>query len=163
MDDLQDLYQEVILAHADSPVGKVDKISGDFAEPNVSVQDNPHMECSVSRQYNPTCGDEITLGVRMDGENVTEIVWEGQGCAISKASASIMTETFTGKTLEFTIEFYNAFHTMMYSKGAGVDDEMLDELGDASVFEGVSKFPMRIKCALLCYEAFRAATRLINS
>lgn len=181
-DDLEQMYQEFILDASRDPHGKTS-----FAE-DVS-QENPadagivsasasaaqaHESCVVaqSHQFNPTCGDEVTVRLNLtDGTDGSEhriesVVWDGHGCSISQASLSVMTDMVEGKTIDEFTEMSDAFHALMESRGKGVVDEAEDELlGDAMVFQGVSKYPMRIKCALLGWAAVKdsiaqALTRL---
>ncbi|MGW8564919.1 Fe-S cluster assembly sulfur transfer protein SufU [Isoptericola sp. NPDC055881] len=144
MSSLEQMYQQVILDHAKRPHGRglveapVDHRSGE------------------SHQVNPTCGDEITLRVDVDGSTVVGVSWEGQGCSISQASASVMTELVTGQDLADVARLDAVFHDLMGSRGKGLDDEdALDTLGDASAFTGVSQYPARIKCALLGWAALK--------
>lgn len=165
-DDLEQMYQEVILEASKHPHGR-ERFAGDFldgtnagGEATVTAQ---HEACSAARshQFNPTCGDEASVHVELSqGEphRIERIVWDGQGCSISQASLSIMVDLVEGKTLDEAMELYAAFRKLMESRGAGLDDEALeDELGDAVVFQGVSKYPMRIKCALLGWEGMKDA------
>lgn len=111
-------------------------------------------------QVNTTCGDQATLQVRLsaDGSRVEKIAWDGQGCSISQASLSIMHDLAEGKTVADIDELYTAFRDMMDQRGQELDEDMADLLDDAAAFQGVSKFPMRIKCALLGWMALRDAT-----
>jgi nitrogen fixation NifU-like protein len=108
-----------------------------------------------SFQVNPTCGDEVTVGVRLDENDHLHVGYEGQGCSISQASASVMTELIEDATLDRVAEAERAFHELMHSKGAGEPNE--DALGDGIAFAGVSKYPARIKCALLPWVALQDA------
>jgi nitrogen fixation protein NifU and related proteins len=108
---------------------------------------------------NPTCGDEVTVRVRItsDGQHVVdEISYEGLGCSISQASTSVMTDLVSGKPLDQALAVQHEFLTLMQSRGAevGVDEELLE---DAVAFVGVSRYPARIKCALLGWMAFKDA------
>ncbi|MDO8144746.1 MULTISPECIES: Fe-S cluster assembly sulfur transfer protein SufU [unclassified Isoptericola] len=148
MSSLQDLYQQVILDHAKHPHG----------HGLVEVADG-HLG-GESHQVNTTCGDEITLRVdvrSVDGDPTLERVsWEGQGCSISQASASVMTELVTGQDLAEVERLDAAFRDLMGSRGKGLDDEdTLDALGDGTAFTGVSQYPARIKCALLGWAALK--------
>lgn len=142
MSSLEQLYQEVILDHSRRRSGRG------------SVEGLIH----TSHQVNPTCGDEVTLGVQVneDGE-LTEVVWDGDGCSISQASLSMMCELIEEASTKDLIHMYDAMDTMMHSRGRGVDEEKLDILGDASALEGTSKFANRIKCSLLGWLALRDA------
>jgi nitrogen fixation NifU-like protein len=136
---LESLYQEIILDHYRSPHNK-------------GLRDP--FEAEV-HHLNPTCGDEITLRVHLDGEVVGDVSYDGQGCSISQASASVMTDLVIGKSLPEAIEIHEEFLRLMQSKGAMEPDE--DVLEDAVAFAGVSKYPARIKCALLAWMAWKDA------
>jgi len=142
---LRSMYQEIILDHYRHPIGR------ELLEPfDVEVH-----------HVNPTCGDEITLRVRLEDGVVTGIGHQGQGCSISQASVSVMTELLVGKSLERALEIESAFLALMQSKGVGEPDE--DVLEDAVAFVGVSKYPARVKCALLGWMAFKdAALQAVN-
>ncbi|MFD6137796.1 Fe-S cluster assembly sulfur transfer protein SufU [Isoptericola sp. NPDC056618] len=144
MSSLEQMYQQVILDHAKRPHGR-------------GLVDAPTDHRSgESHQVNPTCGDEITLRVDVDGTTVSGVSWEGQGCSISQASASVMTELVTGHDLADVARLDAVFHDLMASRGKGLDDDdALDALGDASAFTGVSQYPARIKCALLGWAALK--------
>jgi nitrogen fixation NifU-like protein len=105
---------------------------------------------------NPSCGDEVTLGVKLDGEKVASINWEGVGCSISQASTSIMSDLLTGKSLTEAAALFEEFLQLMQSKGSIEGDP--DLLEDAVALSGVSKYPARIKCALLGWMAFKDAS-----
>ncbi|CAB4649014.1 unannotated protein [freshwater metagenome] len=137
--NLDNMYQEVILDHYKHPEHK-----GLSAKKDVQVH-----------HINPSCGDEITLNLSMSGDVVTEITWDGIGCSISMASVSMMSGLLTGKTREEAQSILAAFLELMQSKGTESGDEVL--LEDAVAFAGVSKFPARIKCALLGWMAFKDA------
>ncbi len=139
MSNVESLYQEIILDHYKHPRG-----SGPLAD-----------AAGESFQVNPTCGDEVTVGVKLDDAGHLHLGYEGQGCSISQASASVMTELLEDATLEQMAEAERAFLEMMHSKGAGEPDE--EALGDGIAFAGVSKYPARIKCALLPWMALQDA------
>ncbi|WP_103062737.1 Fe-S cluster assembly sulfur transfer protein SufU [Actinomyces qiguomingii] len=141
MNDLDQLYQQVILDHSRERHG-----AGALESPD-----------AVSHQVNPTCGDEVTLGVRVVAGRLEALGWEGDGCSISQASISIMHDLVVGADLDFVARLEADFDTLMHSRGRGVDDVVLDELEDAAAFEGVSKYPNRIKCALLGWIALKDA------
>ncbi|GAA1741640.1 SUF system NifU family Fe-S cluster assembly protein [Isoptericola hypogeus] len=144
MSALEQMYQQVILDHAKHPHGRglVDVAAGHLG--------------GESHQVNPTCGDEITLRVDVDGRSVSGVSWEGQGCSISQASASVMTELVTGRDLDEVARLDAVFHDLMGSRGKGLgDDDAEDALGDATAFTGVSQYPARIKCALLGWAALK--------
>ncbi|WP_019157451.1 Fe-S cluster assembly sulfur transfer protein SufU [Brevibacterium senegalense] len=145
MTDLTQLYQQVILDHSRERIG-----SGTLLAP----ADRP-AGFGSSHQVNPTCGDEITVEVG-PGSGADAHRWEGAGCSISMAAASVASELLTDHGRDrFAAEIAPAFRTLMDSRGRGEPDEEL--LGDASAFHGVSKFPGRIKCALLAWVAFEDA------
>ena len=135
--DLRELYQEFILDHGKNP--------RNFRFPD---------PCNRSGEgYNPLCGDKITVKAQVDGARIVDVGFQGQGCAISTAAASTMTEEVVGKTLD---EFRAiATHYLDVVKGhAEPDDEVLGKL---AVFAGVSEFPMRVKCATLAWHTLKAA------
>jgi nitrogen fixation NifU-like protein len=139
---LEELYQEIILDHYKKPrhPGRVE---------------GEHVEV---RHYNPVCGDELTLGLRLEGERVADVAVEGSGCSISQASASVMTEQVLGRPVAEALETADAFRRLMH--GEGEPDEEL--LGDGIAFAGVAKYPVRVKCALLGWMAFKdAAARAV--
>ena len=138
--ELDSLYQEVILDHYKSP-----KHKGLSEQKDVQVHHN-----------NPSCGDEVTLNLVMDHQVVKDISWDGVGCSISMASTSVMSELLIGKKYQDAIKILDAFVELMQSKGKAVGDE--DLLEDGVAFAGVSKFPARIKCALLGWMAFKDAS-----
>ncbi len=142
MSDLTQLYQQVILDHSCKRIG-AGRIDG-FR--------------FFSHQVNPTCGDEVTLAVEVnESGGLTQIVWEGEGCSISQASLSMMCDMLEQSDRQRIVKLYAAMEEMMHSRGQGVTDELLDDLGDAAALEGTSKFPNRIKCALLGWYALRDA------
>lgn len=143
MTELEQLYQQVIMDHARLRHG-----SGLLADFD-----------GESFQVNPTCGDEVRLRVRLayDGEpTVAAIGWEGQGCSISQASLSLMHDLTAGHSLREVEDLGELFRQMMHSRG-DFPEEKADELEDASALVGVSKFPARVKCALLGWMALRGA------
>jgi nitrogen fixation NifU-like protein len=105
---------------------------------------------------NPTCGDEVTLRVLLKGDTIADVSYEGLGCSISQASASVLTELLIGKTVDEAMQVSDAFVSLMQSRGSAEPDE--DLLEDAVAFAGVSKYPARIKCALLSWMAWKDAT-----
>lgn len=137
---LDNLYQEVILDHYKNPQNKILATDNDAQVHHV----------------NPSCGDEITLGVILDGDKVKSISWEGVGCSISQASTSIASDLLTGKTLEEARSISEDFLQLMQSKGAIEGNS--EVLEDAVALAGVSKYPARIKCALLGWMAFKDAS-----
>ena len=165
-DDLEQMYQEVILEASKHPHGKESfapnaavEQSADAAA-NVTVQAS-HEYCThgESHQFNPTCGDEATIHFVVsddDPHTIKRLARDGHGCSISQASLSVMVDLVDGKTVDEAMDLEQTFHKLMESRGAGLDDENLEEkLGDAVVFQGVSKSPMRIKCALLGWEGLK--------
>ena len=133
------LYQEIILDHYKNPHHR------GLREP---------YDAEV-RHLNPTCGDEITLRVQLDGDTVKDVSYDSEGCSISQASASVMTDLVIGKDIESATSTYDEFLELMQSKGQLEPDE--DVLEDAIAFAGVSKYPARVKCALLAWMAWRDA------
>jgi nitrogen fixation NifU-like protein len=142
---LDNLYQEVILDHYKNPQNK--KLSTEF-------------DAQV-HHVNPSCGDEITLNVTLDGELLKSVTWEGVGCSISQASVSIMTELVIGKSLANAEKVSDSFMHLMQSKGSEKGDE--DLLEDAVALSGVSQYPARIKCALLGWMALKDASIQANA
>ena len=138
--ELDSLYQEVILDHYKHPLNK--GLSDSYG--------------AQVHHVNPSCGDEITLGVTLDGDKVLSITWEGVGCSISQASTSIASDLLTGKTLEQARSISEDFLQLMQSKGSIEGDP--EVLEDAVALAGVSKYPARIKCALLGWMAFKDAS-----
>jgi nitrogen fixation NifU-like protein len=137
---LDNLYQEVILDHYKNPQNKI--LAGD--------------NDAQVHHVNPSCGDEITLGVKLDGDTVVSVNWDGVGCSISQASASIMSELLVGKSLAQANTLSETFLHLMQSKGS--EDGDPEVLEDAVALAGVSKYPARIKCALLGWMAFKDAS-----
>jgi len=105
---------------------------------------------------NPTCGDEVTLRVHLDGSTVTDVSYDAVGCSISQASASVMNDLVVGKPVDDALAVLDAFQALMQGKGAVEPDE--DVLEDGIAFAGVAQFPARVKCALLSWMAFKDAT-----
>ncbi|MEJ6577745.1 MAG: SUF system NifU family Fe-S cluster assembly protein [Actinomycetota bacterium] len=137
--ELDSLYQEVILDHYKNPLHK-------RLESNYSAQ---------VHHVNPSCGDEITLNVLLSDGIVERVSWEGVGCSISQASTSIVSDLMIGKSLDGALVAVESFSALMSSKGTSEGDE--DILEDGVALAGVSKFPARIKCALLGWMAFKDA------
>ncbi|UED83549.1 Fe-S cluster assembly sulfur transfer protein SufU [Streptomyces profundus] len=139
---LQSMYQDVILDHYKNPHGR------GLREGDAEVH-----------HVNPTCGDEITLRVRYDGETIADVSYEGQGCSISQASASVLNELLVGKELPAALDIQRTFLELMQSRGQITPDDAMEEvLEDAVAFAGVSKYPARVKCALLSWMAWKDAT-----
>ena len=137
---LDNLYQEVILDHYKHPENK-----GLAASYDAQVH-----------HINPSCGDEITLNLTLQGDKVSSISWDGVGCSISQASVSIMSSLMLNKNLKQAQIILDDFIVLMQSKGIGTPDEAI--LEDAVAFAGVSQYPARIKCALLGWMAFKDAS-----
>jgi nitrogen fixation NifU-like protein len=135
--ELGALYEEVILDHNRSP-----RNWGELADANRRVQG-----------HNPLCGDELTLWLRLDGETIADARFVGQGCAISKASASMMTQAIKGKTRAEAERLFASFHDLV----TGRTGERDPSLGSLRAFGGVARFPMRVKCASLAWHALRDA------
>lgn len=134
---LDELYKEVILDHYRSPRNK-----------------RPLSDATVSlHKNNPLCGDEITIHARVEDGKVTEVSFEGQGCSISQASASMLTESVAGKTTSDANTLATEFRSMM--EGKSEPDE--DEFGDLMALKGVVKYPVRIKCAVLGWDTLQDA------
>lgn len=141
---LEQLYQQIILDHSKLRHGE-----GLLPPPDGSVAGESH-------QYNPTCGDEITLRLARDGDNITGISWAGDGCSISMAAASVLTEIIGERISETELlTMVDNFREMMRSRGTITGDEEI--LGDAAAFSGVSRYPARVKCAMLSWVAAEEA------
>jgi nitrogen fixation protein NifU and related proteins len=139
MSELSELYQQVILDHNKKPR-------------NFRKLENAN---HTAEGYNPLCGDHLTIYVNVADDAVQEIAFEGSGCAISKAAASMMTQAVKGKTREQTKELFKEFHSMV----TGELDEETEEnsLGNLKIFAGVRDFPVRVKCATLPWHTMQAA------
>lgn len=139
MAELRDMYQELILEHAKAPR-------------------NFHPMESASNQaegFNPLCGDRCTVYISMDGDVIKEIAFQGNGCAISRASASMMTQALKGKTALEAETMFEKFHDMVTGRSGEGEDR--PEVGKLAVFAGVSGFPARVKCATLAWHTLEAA------
>ncbi|MCI0748216.1 MAG: SUF system NifU family Fe-S cluster assembly protein [Verrucomicrobia subdivision 3 bacterium] len=134
-DDLNDLYQQVILDHSKSP-----RNYSELPGANRTAQG-----------HNPLCGDHVTLFLNVEGDQVKEISWQGSGCAISRASASILTTALKGKSVAEVKTLFDRVHDMVTTGKSNGD------LGKLAVFAGVHKFPARVKCAILPWYAALAA------
>jgi nitrogen fixation NifU-like protein len=139
MSDLRDLYQEVILDHNRRP-----RNFGPLEEANRDAVG-----------HNPLCGDRLTLRLRVDGDRILDVRFEGQGCAISKASASLMTDSVKGRTVAEAAALFEAFHAMVMAEAGTPVDEA--RLGKLAVLAGVAEFPTRVKCATLAWHTLQAA------
>jgi nitrogen fixation NifU-like protein len=139
MGDLRDLYQEVILEHSKAPR-------------NYRELQNPDRK---AEGFNPLCGDHFTVYLQMQGQTIQDVVFQGSGCAISKASASMMTQALKGKTRQDADELFERFHNVVTGHAAANGSDA--ELGKLTVFSGVSEFPTRVKCATLAWHTLQAA------
>jgi nitrogen fixation protein NifU and related proteins len=139
MPELRDLYQEVILEHSKAP--------RNFRQ----LQNANHQ----AEGFNPLCGDRLTVYVDLEGDAIRDISFQGSGCAISKASASMMTQSLKGRTKQEAEALFESFrHLVTGQSGNGSDKP---DLGKLTVFSGVSEYPMRVKCATLAWHTLRAA------
>ena len=138
MPELQDLYQQIILEHNKSPR---------------NYRELPNATRKVEG-YNPLCGDHYTVFVELDGDTIKDIGFTGNGCAISKATASVMSTTVKGKTREEAERYFETFHRLVTGDTTGLSTE---ELGRLAAFSGVSEFPARVKCASLAWHTLRTA------
>lgn len=139
MSDLEELYQEIVMEHNRSP--------RNFHR----IEDSDYS----ADGFNPFCGDSIVLDLKMENNLITDIGFESSGCAISRASSSLMTDKVKGKSREDTNEIFDAFRRLMTRISKGTSDS--DILGDLEVLEGVSEFPVRVKCATLPWHTLKAA------
>jgi nitrogen fixation protein NifU and related proteins len=137
MGELSDLYQEVILDHNKRP--------RNFR----ALEDATH----VAEGYNPLCGDRLSLYLKLDGDIITDVGFQGSGCAISKASASLMTDTLKGRDVKDVRELFEKFHRMVTTP----TDVEVEDLGKLSALAGVREFPVRVKCASLAWHTLKAA------
>ena len=137
MSDLSDLYQEVILDHNKRPR-------------NFHALEQPSHS---AEGYNPLCGDRLHLFVKVEGDVVTDVGFQGSGCAISKASASLMTDAIKGRTVEEARALFTRFHRMVTTP----PDQGVEDMGKLSVLAGVREFPVRVKCASLAWHTLKAA------
>jgi len=138
------MYQEIILDHYKNPHHK------GLREP---------FDAQV-HHLNPTCGDEITLRVNLEGDTIADVSYDSEGCSISQASASVLTDLLIGRQVDEAMSTYDEFLRLMQSKGQLEPDE--DILEDAIAFAGVSKYPARVKCALLAWAAWRDAVTQVR-
>ena len=138
MSGLNDLYQEILLEHNSKPR-------------NFKVLEDANQS---SEGYNPLCGDQITLSVKVVDGVIDDVGFQGSGCAISRASASMMTQSIKGQSVEQAELIFDAFHHMMTEPEDEVD---LDTLGDLETLSGVNEYPTRIKCAILAWHTMKAA------
>ena len=139
MTALRELYQEVILDHNKSPR---------------NYRRMEHADRKIDG-YNPLCGDHFTLFVKLENGVIKDISFEGAGCAISKASASVMSAAVKGKTIEEAEELFKKFHTLVRGEADPMDD--FENLGKLAAFSGVSEYPARVKCATLAWHTLHSA------
>ncbi len=137
MSELEDLYREVILDHARRRVGEGEAKGLPFTH----------------HELNPSCGDEITVGVEVAEGRIVHLAWQGQGCSISMSSASVLAELVSGAEITEATAQIGRFRELLRSRG---DAEPPDELGDAAAFQGVARYVMRVKCAMLSWVALEA-------
>lgn len=142
MSELNELYQQLILEHNKTP--------RNFKKLELFTHD--------ADGYNPLCGDHYHIWLKMDGETIAEIGFQGSGCAISKSSASMMTAAVKGTTVHEAKALFEKFHTVIMTKiGDAIPEEKIEELGSLGALAGVREFPARIKCASLAWHALNAA------
>jgi nitrogen fixation NifU-like protein len=140
--NMESMYQEIILDHYKHPQHR-----GLLEDFDAEVH-----------HVNPTCGDEVTLRVKVADGRIAELGWDGEGCSISQASTSVMSELVSGKQVVDAMALERRFLELMQSRGAAeLSEADADELEDAVAFEGVSKYPARVKCALLGWMAMKSA------
>ena len=137
MADLRELYQELILEHSKAPR---------------NYRENPQAN-RKAEGFNPLCGDHFTLYLDVEGDKIRDISFQGSGCAISKASASMMTQSVKGKSREEAQKLFTEFHDLVTGKTNGNGPD----LGKLAVFSGVSEFPVRVKCATLAWHTLQSA------
>jgi nitrogen fixation NifU-like protein len=155
---MQQLYQQIILDHAKSAHGAVPELPAlDAAAASADAADGVRL--AQSHQVNTTCGDEVTVRVGLAGAGgdaqIADFAWRGAGCSISMASASVLNDTVRGTSVAESMAMLDLFREMLRSRGTIEPDE--EVLGDAAAFAGVSKYPARVKCAMLPWVAFEAA------
>jgi nitrogen fixation NifU-like protein len=138
MSDLRDLYQDVILEHSKTPRNYRELTAANHK----------------AEGFNPLCGDRFTVYVTLEGDAIRDISFQGSGCAISKASASMMTQILKGKTIGEAEQLFGRFHEMVTGRGPTNDGA---DMGKLAVFSGVSEFPVRVKCASLAWHTMLAA------
>ena len=137
MFDIKDLYQEIIVDHNRSPR-------------NFGVIDDAD---KILEGFNPLCGDKLKLYIKTDGQNINDIAFDGTGCAISIASASLMTDAMKNKSIDEAESLFNEFHALITTE----DKFDSEHLGKLTVLAGVKGFPGRVKCASLCWHTLRSA------
>ena len=141
MSELQELYQSLILDHNRSPR-------------NFGTLEGADRH---AEGYNPLCGDQVAVDLKLDGERISDIKFSGNGCAISKASASLMTTAVKGKTLAEAEALFSGFHGLV--TGTAVPDDPKKALGKLAIFAGVAEFPVRVKCATLAWHTLHDAMK----
>ena len=145
---MDSMYQQIILDHYKNPQhrGQIDPFDAEV------------------HHVNPTCGDEVTLRVRLADGDIAELGWVGEGCSISQASTSVMSDLVIGKPIENALELQEKFLELMQSQGRGeLTEDEAEALDDAVAFEGVSKYPARVKCALMGWMAMKSAVAAASS
>ena len=140
MFDLKDLYQEVIIDHNRSPR-------------NFGKLENP---TQVAEGYNPLCGDKLNLYLTTENDLITDVSFDGSGCAISVASASLMTDSLKGKTIKEAEQMFENFHNLIMEEEKP-DQEQIQSLGKLVALAGVKEYPARVKCATLCWHTLHSA------
>ena len=140
MFDLKDLYQEVIVDHNRSPR-------------NFGKMENPDR---VAEGFNPLCGDRLHLYLKLDNDKISDLSFDGSGCAISVASASLMTDALKGKSLADAEKVFNEFHYLV-TENKPNDSEEVERLGKLAALLGVKDYPARVKCATLCWHTLHSA------
>ena len=138
--DLRELYQETILDHSRQPRNH-----------------HPLEGARHAEGYNPLCGDEAIVYVKLDGDRIADVAFTGKGCSISTASASMMTESLRGKTRAEAEALFERFHRLITSNPAEAARNAAPELGKLAVFSGVAEFPVRVKCASLPWHTLKSA------
>jgi nitrogen fixation NifU-like protein len=142
--DLRDLYQDIILDHGQHPR-------------NFHALEHPS---HFANGHNPLCGDRVTVYVELDGDRVKDVSFEGRGCAISQASASLMTEILKGKTLAEAETLFKGFHAKVSgTEETALPAELADDMERLEPLAGVKSYPARVKCATLAWRAFEAALK----
>ena len=136
--DLRELYQQLILDHNRKPRNR-----------------RPLDTKLRAEGHNPFCGDRVTIYIRIEDGRISDVSFEGEGCAISTASASLMTQSLKGKTVDEAQELIGEFQQMV--TGSPEASDLMERMGKLAVFQGVCEFPMRVKCATLAWHTFRAA------
>ncbi len=139
--ELRDLYQDMVVDHAKNPR-------------NFRILENASI---AAEGYNPLCGDQLTLYVKIDDGVISDICFQGVGCAISKASASLMTAALKGKKREEALELFRLVHRVLTDGPATESDDRRADLGKLAVLSGVHEFPLRVKCATLAWHTLRHA------